>query len=135
MKREATRCRESDEPIAHIFLELMQRIQGVKFRGSWFDAGPRTDHKTSTRNGGWFWEVAKNSTKQLRLVARPQRRRKQTRFVQSHFPVSFDSLVKARTKPPISAGEMLFSSTKMTPPCSRPSSAQALRSRGIVLRS
>jgi len=64
-----------------------------------------------------------------------QRRKKQTRSVQSHFAVSLKRLLKARTRPPISAGEIVFSSTKITPPCFRSSSPQALSSGGIVLRS
>jgi hypothetical protein len=56
-------------------------------------------------------------------------------LVQSHFPVSFDSLVSAQTRPPISVREIVFSSTTTTPPCFRFSSAQTLRSGGIVLRS
>src|ERR1035437_7273759 len=46
-----------------------------------------------------------------------QRRRKQILLVQSQFPVSLASLVRAQTKPPISAVEIVFSSTKTTPPC------------------
>src|SRR6266480_3725728 len=68
------------------------------------------------------------------LMAR-QRRKKQTRLVQSHLVVSLERSVKARTRPPVSDGEMVFSSTKITPPCFRSSSTQALSNGGIVVRS
>jgi hypothetical protein len=64
-----------------------------------------------------------------------QRRKKQTRLVQSHLPVFLKRLLKALTRPPVSDGDMVFSSTKITPPCFRSSSAQALSNGGIVLRS
>jgi hypothetical protein len=66
-----------------------------------------------------------------------QRHRKEIRFVQSHFPISFDSLVSAQTRPPISVREMVFSSTKTTTPCFRSSSAQNFelrRDRSSVIR-
>src|SRR5437773_11805967 len=64
-----------------------------------------------------------------------QRRKKHTRLVHSQFAVFLERLLKARTRPPVSDGEMVFSSTKITPPCSRSSSAQAFSKGGIVLRS
>src|SRR5580704_17150538 len=64
-----------------------------------------------------------------------QRCKKQTRLVQSHLAVFLKRLLKARTRPPVSDGDMVFSSTKITPPCFRSSSAQALSNMGIVLRS
>ena len=70
-----------------------------------------------------------------RLGKRIHRRKKQTRSVQSHLPVSLTNWISARTRPPMSAGEMVFSSTKITPPCFRPSSAHVLSSGGMVLRS
>lgn len=57
------------------------------------------------------------------------------RFVQFHFAVSLARFARALTWPPMSPGEMVFSSMKMTPPWLRCSSAQALSSGGIVLRS
>jgi hypothetical protein len=64
-----------------------------------------------------------------------QRRKKQTRLVQSHLAVFLERSLKARTRPPVSDGEMVFSSTKITPPCFRSSSPQALSNGGMVLRS
>src|SRR5579864_4599591 len=64
-----------------------------------------------------------------------RRPKKYTRSIQSHFPVSLNNCNNARTRPPMSAGEIVFSSTKTTPPCRRPSSAQILSNGGIVLRS
>ncbi len=79
--------------------------------------------------------IAGTSCTNTTILMVPQRRRKQTRLVQSHFAVFLERLLKARTRPPVSAGEMVFSSTKITPPCFRSSSAQALSNGGIVLRS
>src|SRR6267154_5006018 len=59
-----------------------------------------------------------------------QRRKKQTRLVRSHFAVFLESSLKARTRPPISDGEMVDSSTRITPPCFRSSSAHALSNGG-----
>src|ERR1035438_5288057 len=101
---------------------------------SWCVAKP---HGTSSRRpacGSSFAILAMNHRTRPRGDGH-QRRRKQILLVQSQFPVSLDSLVKAQTKPPISAGEIVFSSTKTTPPCVRPSSAQFLSRGGIVLRS
>src|SRR5439155_10698935 len=63
-----------------------------------------------------------------------QRRKKHTRLVHSQFALFLERLLKARTRPPVSDGEMVFSSTKIIPPCSRSSSAQAFSKGGIVLR-
>src|SRR6516162_1914096 len=79
--------------------------------------------------------VPNGSIKHLGHRQSDQRRNKQTRFVQSHFEAFRDRLLKPRIRPPLSEGEMVFSSTKITPPCLRPSSPQVLRSGGIVLRS
>src|SRR5258708_30768935 len=62
-------------------------------------------------------------------------RKKYTWLVQSIFPASSASEIRARTSPPMSAGEIVFSSTKITPPCDRSSSAQSFRNGGIVLPS
>ena len=56
---------------------------------------------------------AVNATKLTREL---QRRRKQTRLVQSQRPVSSTRVSTARTKPPISCGARVFSSTNITPP-------------------
>src|SRR6185312_12881891 len=65
----------------------------------------------------------------------PQFCRKQTRSVQSHFARSRHSLLNARARVPTSDGGILFSSTKITPPCRRFSSAHVLSNGGMVLRS
>ena len=54
---------------------------------------------------------------------------------ESHLAVFLKRLLKARTRPPVSDGDMVFSSTKIAPPCFRSSSDQALSNAGIVLRS
>jgi transposase len=64
-----------------------------------------------------------------------RQRRNVTRFVHSQLPASSCTLAKAVTNSPVSAGEMAFSSTKMTPPCRHSSSNQALRMVGIISRS
>ena len=48
-----------------------------------------------------------------RVIAWNQRCRKQMRPVQSQARASFTSAARARTNPPKSAGEMVFSSTKI----------------------
>ena len=62
-------------------------------------------------------------------------RKKYTWLVQSIPPALSASEIRARTSPPISAGEIVFSSTNITPPWDRPSSAQSFNNGGIVLRS
>jgi len=62
--------------------------------------------------------------------APPQRRKKQTRLIQSHLAVFLARSLKARTMPPVSDGEMVFSSTKITPPCFRSSSPAGFKQRG-----
>src|ERR1700756_697573 len=64
-----------------------------------------------------------------------RRRKKQIRSVQSHFAVFRERSVRLRMRPPASDGEMVLSSTKITPPCFRCCSTQVLSSRGIGLRS
>src|SRR5215510_4517934 len=88
------------------------------------------------RSTAAFFQWVSNGVK-FRSRSQPKLycRKKQTRLVQSHFEVFFERLSKARMSPPVSDGEMVFSSTKITPPCFRSSSAQTLSSGGIVLRS
>src|SRR5580704_2526755 len=71
------------------------------------------------------------------IEVRPQRalRKKYTWLVQSISPASPAREIRARTSPPMSAGEIVFSSTKITPPWGRSSSAQSFSNGGIVLRS
>lgn len=54
------------------------------------------------------------------------------RLAHSHFPATFARSINENTNPPISAGEIVFSSTKITLPCDRPSSAQNSRNGGMV---
>jgi hypothetical protein len=71
------------------------------------------------------------------IVLRRQRplRKKYTWFVQSISPASPASAIRARTSPPMSAGEIVFSSTKITLPWDRSASTQSFSNGGIVLRS
>jgi hypothetical protein len=75
--------------------------------------------------------------KTQRWATRRQRplRKKYTWLVQSIPPASSTSEIRARTSPPMSAGEIVFSSTNITPPWDRSSSAQSFNNGGIILRS
>src|SRR5271166_1911161 len=74
----------------------------------------------------WEWSATRSEN---------HRRKKHTRSVHSHLRVSLNRCSNAPTNPPMSAGEMVFSSTKMTPPCLRPASAQVFSNSGMVRRS
>src|SRR6516164_2789979 len=111
-------------------VEQVARIEGD---GAGVPLCPRTqlDNQKSVWPRSTALTMDRNSRPAPCQRNRHHRSRKQTRLVQSHFPVPITRFERARTWPPMSAGEIVFSSTKVTPPWFRPASAQVLSSGGI----
>src|SRR5690348_12504502 len=101
--------------------------------------------RTRPQNSKVLWTDGVATADQIQLLILLTERRcvpelfqpckKQIRSLQSHFTVLSQRALRTRTRVPTSDGGIVFSSTKINPPCLLPSSAQVLSNGGIVLRS